>query len=70
VTLRRCECGAADCHAVIDMTFEEQDRADHVAQRWAIHPGHTPRGAAGWRVVEKNDRYAIVEVDELGEERD
>jgi hypothetical protein len=42
---RRCECGAADCNAVIYMTWEEQDRTDHVPKRWAIAPGHTPRPA-------------------------
>ncbi len=26
---RLCECGAADCTAIIEMTRAEQDRADH-----------------------------------------
>jgi hypothetical protein len=25
--MRRCECGAKDCDAVVYMTWEEQDRA-------------------------------------------
>jgi hypothetical protein len=62
--VRRCECGAADCDAVIYMTWDEQDRADHVPQRWTIARGHTPRGGARWRVVEETDRFAIVEIDE------
>jgi hypothetical protein len=61
---RRCECGAADCDAVIYMTWDEQDRADHVPQRWAIAPGHIPRGGAHWHVVEESDRFVIVEIDE------
>ena len=61
---RRCECGAADCAAVIEMTWAEQDRADHVDGRWAIHPEHTPRGGRRWSVVEETDRYVIVEVEE------
>jgi hypothetical protein len=61
---RRCECGAADCDAVIYMTWEEQDRADHVERRWAIAPGHTPRGGISWRIVEQHERFVIVEVEE------
>jgi hypothetical protein len=61
---RRCECGAADCDAVIHMTWEEQDRADHVPHRWTIAPGHTPRGAARWRAIEETDRFVTVEIDE------
>ena len=61
---RRCECGAADCDAVIEMTWAEQDRADHVDRRWTIHPEHTPRGGLRWSVVEQTDRYVIVEVEE------
>jgi hypothetical protein len=46
------------------MTWDEQDRADHAPRRWAIAPGHTPRGGRRWRVVEETDRFVIVEVDE------
>jgi len=46
------------------MTWEEQDRADHVPRRWTIAPGHTPQGARSWRVVEEHERFLIVEVDE------
>jgi hypothetical protein len=62
--VRRCECGAADCDAVIFMTWDEHDRADHVPQRWTIARGHTPHGGADWRIVEETDRFVIVEVDE------
>ena len=62
--MRRCECGAKDCDAVVYMTGEEQDRADHVGQRWAIARGHTPRGGVRWRVIEETDRFVIVEIDE------
>ena len=61
---RRCECGAAECDAIIEMTWAEQDRADHVERRWTLHPDHTPRGARRWTVVEQTDRYLIVEVEE------
>jgi hypothetical protein len=46
------------------MTWEEQNRTDHVPQRWAIAPGHTPRGGLRWRVIEEADRFVIVEIDE------
>ena len=61
---RRCECGAADCDAVIHMTWEEQDRTDHAPERWAIAPGHTPLGGASWRVIEETERFVIVEIEE------
>ena len=61
---RRCECGAADCVATVEMTWDEEDRADHVPGRWAIHPGHTPRGGLSWSVVEETARFVIVEVEE------
>jgi hypothetical protein len=61
---RRCECGAADCDAVIHMTWDEQDRADHMPNRWAIAPGHTPHGGLRSRVIEETDRFVIVEVEE------
>jgi len=46
------------------MTWDEQDRADHVPRRWAIARGHLPRGGVRWRVVEESDRFVIVEIDE------
>jgi hypothetical protein len=60
---RRCECGAADCTAIIQMTWAEQDRADHTGGRWSVSPGHEPRGARSWHVIEATNRYVIVEVD-------
>ena len=64
VRTRRCECGAADCVAVLEMTWAEQDEADHVDGRWAILPGHTPRGGRSWRTVRETDRFVLVEVEE------
>jgi hypothetical protein len=46
------------------MTWDEQDRADHAARRWAIAPGHTPRGGVRWRLIEETERFLIVEIDE------
>jgi hypothetical protein len=61
---RRCECGANACDAVIYMTWEEQDRTDHTPRRWAIAPGHKPRGGVRWRLIEETDRFVVVEIDE------
>jgi hypothetical protein len=58
---RRCECGAADCNAVVRMSWEEQDAVDHVSGRWAVAPGHVLRGAASSRVVAETDRYVVFE---------
>lgn len=60
---RRCECGAADCTAVIEMTWEEQDAVDHNG-RWALHPDHEPQGARSWRVIRATDRFLDVEIEE------
>jgi hypothetical protein len=46
------------------MKWDEQDRTDHFHKRWAIAPGHIPRGGASWRVVEETERYVIVEIEE------
>ena len=55
----RCECGAADCSASVLMTFSERDTVDHVADRWAIAPGHALQ--EGDRLLERHARYWVVE---------
>lgn len=60
---RRCECGAADCTAVVEMSWEEQDAVDH-NNLWAVSPGHEPRGGRSWRVVHATDRFVVVEIEE------
>ena len=61
---RRCECGAADCAAIIEITWAEQDDVDHADGLWVVSPGHEPRGGRSWRVVRQNDRFMVVEVEE------
>jgi hypothetical protein len=62
---RRCECGAADCTAILEMTWAEQDEVDHGAPLlWIISPEHEPQGALSWRVVRETDRYVVVDVEE------
>ena len=61
----RCECGAEDCTAIIEITWAEQDAVDHGApELWIVAPGHEPRGAPSWRVVRETDRFVVVEVEE------
>lgn len=60
---RRCECGAADCSAVVEMSWEEQDEADH-NDHWVVTPGHEPLGGRSWRVIRATDRFVVVEVEE------
>ena len=61
---RRCECGAVECAAVIQMTWAEQDEVDHADGLWAVRPGHEPQGGRSWRIVQETDRFVVVEVEE------
>jgi hypothetical protein len=61
---RRCECGAADCAAIIEITWAEQDDVDRADGWWVVSPGHEPQGGRSWRVVRENDRFMVVEVEE------
>jgi len=61
---RRCECGAVECAAVIQMTWAEQDEVDHADGWWAVRPGHEPQGGRSWRIVQETDRFVVVEVEE------
>jgi hypothetical protein len=49
------------------MTWEEQDRTDHTPRRWALAPGHSPRGGVRSRVIEETDRFVVIEIDEKHE---
>jgi hypothetical protein len=64
---RRCECGAADCTAVVQMLWEEQDAVDH-NDHWVVAPGHQPRGGRSWRIVSATDRFAVVAIEEERDE--
>jgi len=59
---RRCECGAADCAAIIEITWAEQDEVDHADTWWIVSPGHEPQGGQRWRVVRETDGFVVVEV--------
>jgi hypothetical protein len=58
---RRCECGAADCTAVIEATWVEQDAVDHSGRDlWIVAPGHELRGARKAVVLSENERFSVV----------
>jgi hypothetical protein len=63
---RRCECGAADCAVLVEISWEEQDEVDHADTNtwWIVSPEHEPQGARSWRVVRETDRFMVVEVEE------
>jgi hypothetical protein len=62
---RRCECGAVDCVAVIELTWAEQDEIDHAESLlWVVRPGHEPQGGRSWRTIRGTERYVVVEVEE------
>jgi hypothetical protein len=63
---RRCECGAEDCTAIIEISWAEQDEIDHGApELWIVALGHEPRGAKRWRLVRETGRFRVVSVEEV-----
>jgi hypothetical protein len=64
---RRCECGAADCEAIVEISWKEQDEVDHAdtSTWWIVSPEHEPQGGRSWRVVRETDRFVVVEVEEM-----
>jgi hypothetical protein len=63
---RRCECGAEDCTAIIEISWAEQDEIDHGApELWIVALGHEPQGAKRWRLVRETDRFRVVSVEEV-----
>ena len=58
---RRCECGALDCTAEIEVTWEEDDAVDHSGENlWIVAPGHQLLGAREAVVVSANERFSVV----------
>jgi hypothetical protein len=58
---RRCECGAPDCTAVIEASWDEQDAVDHSGRNlWIVAPGHDLRGARRAAVLSTNERFSVV----------
>ena len=59
----RCECGAADCTAAVESTWEERDAVDHDPKGrnlWMVAPGHELRGAKEAVVLSANERFEVV----------
>jgi hypothetical protein len=58
---RRCECGALDCTAEIEATWEEDDAVDHSGENlWIVAPGHQLLGAREAVIVSANERFSVV----------
>jgi hypothetical protein len=58
---RRCECGALDCTAEIEATWEEDDAVDHSGENlWIVATGHQLLGAREAVVVSANERFSVV----------
>jgi hypothetical protein len=55
----QCECGKSGCNGRVLMTLREYGRARSRRDRFAVVPGHET--AAIERVVERDDRYVIVD---------
>lgn len=59
----RCECGAADCTAAVESTWEERDAVDHDPEGrnlWMVAPGHELQGAKEAVVLSSNERFEVV----------
>jgi hypothetical protein len=55
----RCECGALGCNQLIELTMPEYEAVRAHPTRFALTPGHDIPEAE--RVVERHDRYAVVQ---------
>jgi hypothetical protein len=65
-----CECSAASCMEIIELTNDEYERARSRPTRFVLVPGHQEPDLE--RVVEENDGFLLVEkavaVDEIIED--
>jgi hypothetical protein len=55
----RCECGRLECDDPVSMTPAEYEHVRSDNDRFAVLPGHEEEDIE--RVVERNDRYLIVD---------
>jgi hypothetical protein len=59
---RRCECGAAECRTLIEISRDEEDEVDHSGRNlWIVAPDHDLRGAREAVVISSNERFSVVE---------
>ena len=62
----RCECGRAECVAVVHATMSERDEVDHgVETRWLVVPEHV---GPDDQIVRASPRFAVVKVDRFRNE--
>jgi hypothetical protein len=62
-----CECGDQRCLERVELTKEEYERVRAHPARFLVLPGHEDM-TAGEQVVERFDRYAVVEKNEKARE--
>ncbi len=69
-----CECGRARCMKILRLSIEDYERARASPRYFVCSPGHEMVGENLGRVVERTNRYVIVEklgeAGEIAEERD
>ena len=62
----RCECGRAECVAVVHATMSERDEVDHgVETLWLVVPEHV---GPDDQIVRASPRFAVVKVDRFRNE--
>ncbi len=54
-----CECASTDCSDVISLTHPEYEAIRRIPTHFPVKPGHVVPDVE--RVLESNDRYAVVE---------
>jgi len=55
----RCECGRPECDSPVSLTAAEYEHVRSDNDRFALLPGHEDEEIE--RVVERNDRYVVVD---------
>ena len=64
-----CECTREECKEPISISIEEYENVRNGSRRFFVVPGHEDESVE--RVVERNDRYVVVEkIGEAAEEAD
>jgi hypothetical protein len=64
-----CECTREECKEPISISIEEYENVRNESTRFFVVPGHEDESVE--RVVERNDRYVVVEkIGEAAEEAD
>ena len=64
-----CECSREECKEPVSISLDEYEAVRRKSTRFFVIPGHEDGSVE--RVIERNDRYVVVEkIGEAGEEAD